>query len=632
MVIALVAVSHAWRPGMVVGDGVDLYGTFWFFWWVGDCLHHLRDPSFTDLMFHPLGKDIFAHTGDNFVDALLSTPFQAVFGYPDFEPWFVAFVMVGNALSFRWLARDLFRSRAAVIASTVLWQLCPFLLFELMCGRITQAFVWFLPLAVRAFLHIGGVGEGARLPGARPHGWRWRDPLLAGLWTGLQAWTYWFMGYFMVLLFAWLGGVELVRRPERGRRVLGWLLAAATAAAVVAPGVFAMAHRAAAGQVPGVAAATGGVLGEPARLANNVAQHLHGYWLMETQGQPVFRYWVWGLGLLLAIAVARERLRWVGALLLALLFALGPAIPWRGGSLPIPPYLLAYHLLPFFDRLWFPMRLVVIAMLAAAILLGQLVDRAEELRQARWPRLPPWLLPAALILLNMGEQHRVLAFPLLARDLTTPQIYRAIGALGGGLIELPIGMARPSIAWQPIHRQFTFGGMAENAPIFYPPGFRRRLANSFIVYLRMLTREPDQVRDYTERSRQELVDEGFRWVVLDRQLVDADIYNWGFARHNPPQAIERAPFMVEQSISAHLGPPVMAEERLLVWDLVGGAEVPPALVPTPADLGERTWPREEMPEYERWLRESGRFGGPPAGPRPQGEQPAGAAGGQRRGP
>ncbi|RME22688.1 MAG: hypothetical protein D6798_15220 [Deltaproteobacteria bacterium] len=616
--IALGAVGPALlRRGEIVGDGVDMFGTFWFYWWIGDCIEHLRDPSFTDLMFYPLGKDIFAHTGNNFVDAVLSWPFQKVFGFPDYQPWFVLVVMVGNALSFRPLARDLLRSRAAVVAATALWEVSPFVMFELMTGRITQALLWFLPLAVRHFLHIGGVDADSRLPGAPPHPPRWRDPVLAGVFTGLQAWTYWFMGWFMALLFGWLAVVELLRSRGRRRwsraRLGGWLVAGLACGVVVAPGVVSMAMRAAMDAVPGMAHG-GGIFDKPEPVANNVARTLHGYWLAETRGQPMFAYLLWGGGLAVAALVSPDRLRWVGAWVVAIAFAVGPVIP-VGDGIVMPHYMLAYRYLPFFDRLWFPMRLVVIAMLAATVLLGQLVDRLDALCRKRWPRMPAAVLPAIFIGLGLWEQHRVLAFPLIHRDLTPPRTYEVIGELGGGLIELPMGLARVSIAWQPVHQQPTFGGMGENAPVFHPPGYRRRLANPFIVYLRRVTRDPETAGDFPDRAMQALVDEGFRWVVLDRQLVDSEFHKWSPSRRLPDSLLERAPFLVQDAISARLGPPAMVEGRLVTWDLVGGAEIPDDLRPTPASLYTRTWPQEEMPEYELWLRARGRIvdGGPAGG-------------------
>ena len=106
VVLALIAVGPALAAGAAVGDGVDMYGTLWFYWWIKDCIVHLRDPSFTDLFFYPLGKDIFAHTGDNFVDAVFAAPFVAALGVPAFSAPFVAVMLVANAWTFRLFARD----------------------------------------------------------------------------------------------------------------------------------------------------------------------------------------------------------------------------------------------------------------------------------------------------------------------------------------------------------------------------------------------------------------------------------------------------------------------------------------------------------------------------------------------
>ena len=97
VLVALGAVLPAIVKGGVVGDGVDMYGTFWFYWWINHCISTLSDPGFTDLMFHPMGKDIFAHTGNNFVDALVAQPFMVALGFPRYQPWFVAALLLGTA-------------------------------------------------------------------------------------------------------------------------------------------------------------------------------------------------------------------------------------------------------------------------------------------------------------------------------------------------------------------------------------------------------------------------------------------------------------------------------------------------------------------------------------------------------
>ena len=129
----------------IIGDGVDMYGTFWFYWWISECLSTLTSPGFTDVMFHPLGKDIFAHTGNNFVDAVVAQPFQALLGFPRYQPVFVGVVLFVNALAMRPLARRVLGRGGAGLswggfAAVLLWMANPFILFELMTGRLTQAF------------------------------------------------------------------------------------------------------------------------------------------------------------------------------------------------------------------------------------------------------------------------------------------------------------------------------------------------------------------------------------------------------------------------------------------------------------------------------------------------------------
>ena len=220
------------------------------------------------------------------------------------------------------------------------------------------------------------------------------------------------------------------------------------------------------------------------------------------------------------------------------------------------------------------------------------------------------LLPALVLGLHLWEQHGVLAWPLVNRSLLPPQVYTVIGQVGGGLIELPIGMARPSIAWQPVHQQPTFGGMAENAAIFWPPGFRKRLSNGFIAFLRRVTRDPDRNYSYTPAQLDSLRAEGFRWVVLDRQLVDSEAKRaqemLGKERVNAEDLV----FRTTASMTARLGDPTAAEGALLVWDLEKQATPPAALAVDPEGLRTRSWPTEDMPAYEQHLRELGRIEGP----------------------
>ncbi len=582
--------------GHVIGDGVDMFGTFWFYWWILDCLENLRDPSFTNLMFFPLGKDIFAHTGNNFVDAVVAAPIQALLGFPRYQPVFVAVLLFGNALAFRPLARARLGGWAAW-GATLLWTTNPYVLFECMTGRFTQAMLWFLPGAVLAFLRVG---ERATA-GERP----WGQAALAGVLTGLQAWTYWFMGYFMALAFVWLALVDLWRSRARPRLLGAYAFAGAVCVLTVAPALVAMGRRAAAGAVPGLVGGESGVLGNPGKLDNNVGADLHSYRLMETTGQPMFGTFVWGLGALALLLWGRDRVRWVGVALLGLLFALGPALPdVFGQRLVMPHYLLAYNVLPYFDRLWFPYRLLSVVMFAVTLGIGTVLARVEG-------RIGPRaaVVAGVLALANLLEQNGNLAYPILHREFTPPALYRWIGEEEGALIELPIGLSRVSIAWQPVHQQPTWGGMGENARILWPKGFDKQSKTSFAKFLIASTRNPTAARGLKplDRDRVVLIEQGFRWVVMDRQLVDSE------ARRSEalmgPGKIDKdvLVFAATEALIEKLGQPVAADGALLAWDLWGKASAPAALQVEPSDLTTRTWPEERPPEYEENLRRLGRL-------------------------
>jgi len=572
--------------GHIIGDGVDMYGTFWFYWWIQECLIEWKDPGFTKLFFYPLGKDIFAHTGNNFVDALIAQPFQWILGYPRYQPVYVGFLLLVNALCFRPLAGEVLgRGTWAAWASTMLWLLAPYTLFEFMTGRLTQAFLLFVPLALYHFIRIG---EG-----------RWRDPILCGLYTGLAGWTYWFNGYFLAFAMVWLAGVHLYQRRHPLRpMVLGWIAAGAACLLSIAPAAMKMRELARKGKVPGLSDGSS-VIGGPDGVANNVSDSLHGYLMMELHGQPMLGYLVWGLGGVLFLVWGRDRLRWGGLALFTLAFAIGPRTPTEP-ALVMPHYMLAYNYLPFFDRLWFPYRMLGVTFVGVSLGLGALVARFKDWRYVG-------ALPVMLVLLTIAEQNRHLAYPLMHRDLTPPQVYTEIGKAGGALFEVPLGVSKVAIAYQPVHGQPVFGGMGENAIVLWPPGFNRRMGNTFVQFLRSMTRDPQSPTPFRKESITTFKAEGFRWVVMDRQLVEAQLRQRRWAERVSPAELERAPFIAQETMIDVLGQPWAVDGKLVVWDLEGGLEAPEALRPTEARLWERTWEPEEMPAYEKHLRELGRL-------------------------
>jgi hypothetical protein len=69
-----------WATAFLGIDYVDALGTQWFYWFVDHELGRDKPLGHTDLFFYPWGKDIFAHTGTNVLDAVLAMPVRWLLG------------------------------------------------------------------------------------------------------------------------------------------------------------------------------------------------------------------------------------------------------------------------------------------------------------------------------------------------------------------------------------------------------------------------------------------------------------------------------------------------------------------------------------------------------------------------
>ena len=611
------------RADVVPGDGVDMYGTIWFFWWIRKTVELGISPSFTDLFFYPYGKDIFAHTGNNFVDAYLSIPLQWLFGNPRYYAVWVFTVLVGNAAAFRVLARHVLRDRLPVVAATALFTVNPYVLFELTAGRPTQAMMWFVLLALWGLLRAG-------------RGW-WVGPFL-GVMVALAGWSYWFYGYFFAFAALWIVPVETVRRwrsPEGGRgealRYLGHVaVGAAVAFVCVLPGMVGMASKVSGGAVPGMEdGSTQSLFAQPRALANGVGSQLQGYFITEPKGARYFHHpaWLvallgWGVGILASAGwgVARRwrggrsgpelgALMWGGVLVIALLVATGPRVDLGYGSVPMPHYLLLHNGLPFFERLWFPYRMLSIGFVAASLGAGfclRWLWRRTGASKGAARFVAPGLA-GALLVGGLVTQHQDYAWPLVTREIPLPQVYRWMKPQGGAILDLPWSVTQTSIIHQTQHGLPLFGGMGENAAAFWPPEQKQRLKNRFLKSLVWATRyplrEPREAQD--PHGSAFLRNQGFRWVILHRDLVDAESNR--FIRKLTVEQREVVPFEAQRRLEAILGPPLAQEGPILVWALDDVAPPPEALQPQPDTLWKRTWSPPDMLPYERRLQEMGRL-------------------------
>lgn len=551
-------------PGHIVGDGVDAFGTGWFYWWIRVCVTHLGNPGWTPLFFAPEGKDIFAHTGNNFIDALWSVPFQLLLGRWWSGP-FTLLLLAGNAWSFEQLARALWPDPRDTVAATLAWMVNPYPMFELTAGRPTQAMLWWMPLAVLGLWRVCR-GEGARAA------------FLLGAATALTGWTYWFAAYFLVFLM-----VPLAVWWGAWRRVPMLALAVGVCAALVLPMAVGMQHAWDAGLVPGVRS------GGPKQA--NVDPDLHGIYLMETQGAPLLTQPAW----LLAAAIGvwkGGRSGWIWAGVAVALAAVGLGARVGEAHLVNPVWTLASHL-PFLSRLWFPYRVTMVVMVPMTALA---VAAYQGLGRSR-------VAGAGFLALSLAGQAWAGVFPLNHHDATCPPLLLDAARQPGTFLFLPTGIQSDALLWQTGFQRPTFGGMGESARAFWPPHYGERLRGAWMRTLSAAVSASSRPLPEPDGSERALRDDGLRWVVLRRDLL-LGLWHGEQDRGGTQPLAERDAATIRQ-LTAALGPPAAADGDLLLWDLDGtyanaAFPVTPQVLATPASDVER------RPAFELGLERLGR--------------------------
>lgn len=529
--LALYVVRGCW--GRAVGQGVDMLGTLWFHEWLLHCVKNGVDPSWTSWFFHPHGFDLFVQNGNNFVDALVALPLRMLLGTPHHFCPLVLLLVLGNLLAMRALLRSLGLSRVAVVTGAVIFAFHPYLMLELDHGRVTQGLLWFFPLALRELLRM-------------QHDPRWRRPLLAALFLALQAWTYWFSG-FMVLLAL---GPALALAVVRGRKA--WLRLGACAAltvALVLPGVIPMLARLAAGAVP---LSRGNPLLDGQRPS---LEHFENdAWSLLNLDDSLLQIPVEGLLLVaLALLFCRRRLLWTTMLLLGMLLAAGPLPDGQGGQ-DNPLWYLARHL-PGFTRLQFPYRFWAVMLVALAPAAAECVQRAQR---------GPWrrgLVALALVYLGLVTVDRP---PLTLRGtkIPRPRYIEAVSGAPGVVLDLPLPCVNKVIHHQPQHGQPLVGGMAMGM-VEYPPVKRlmRRMQSD-----RQLGAAVNISSGQTPQ-RPPGGAASFRWIVLHRGLYsDPDCLS-ALQIDGRPTPSPALLLQVERTMREFYGPPQVADRHALAWDL-----------------------------------------------------------------
>lgn len=533
---------------------VDAFGTHWWFWYFDELVAGRASFEHTNLLFFPTGKDIFAHTGGNLLDAAVSWPLRQVFSAAAAYNLWIAFLTTSNVLAGAYLGRT--ATGMPGWPGGLLLALNPFVLREIEEGRPTQA--W---LALPA-LALSGVWT-AKRPAA---------VLATGLAVAATGWTYWYYGLILGVLAVGIGLVRLVESRERGADS-GRLAAAGLVAGLgVLPGVLLILRPLGQGKVPGLLDFAG--TGPLAPLAlrtlegDTAGMHVfapllgHGGGLIDdgglrfVPGDPSGSF-VCLIAAALAVGALVYARNWglLAAAGLAAVFSLavavGPAVVWGDEFIINRPWLWVVSQLSVLHRWWWPGRAIVGALLGLTMIV-------PVLGRARW-LLP--LLPVALLV----ELGRTPNLPLNTWDATIPAPLTCLAqGDSGAVIDLPFFSDQRNLWFQTIHHRPMLGGMLMKKPSFGSAGaWKLREENSFLsVLLDLGDAKLARSVAYVEADRTDLLARGFRYVVVDKSRME------GVAVGRIGGSVWQR---VRRLLTDVVGEPIAEDEIVAVYSLDGSA-------------------------------------------------------------
>ncbi len=571
VVVAGVLLWPAWRTGAWPGTGVDLYGTVWFYGWIRHSIEHVVDPSFTDLFFYPNGKDIFAHTGNNFVDAYLSVPFQWCFGDHFVAP-FMTLLLLGNVWALRVWLSELGCRHFELWLFGLLWLLNPYCLSELAMGRPTQLLMMPTFLALTFWNRMLN-GEDV---------WKGLGSIVA-----LQGWCYWFYGFFLVQLLCAHGLLVVLRKPTRVLNIWKPLSKSVLLTLVlVSPAVLSMLHVVNGQDVPGLTDLNST---DPQQIRNALAPWIRGYQVVDPIGHPIFQSTLYGSVAILGLLLSLQSRIWFVVAVVMMGVALGPFQTAGEHEWLNIPYLWMVYWLPFFERLWFPYRALGFVMVA---LLTQLALVSKEWK---WSRLQQFSLGGFVLIAGAFDLWHVDSLPLVHTTLPKSDVQDCIDA---PTIQLPNGFVHPTMTWQVDNPQPFFGGMGENGLLFLPKGYKGRLQNPFVQYLRSASLIVNTSKTYSPFDKARIVELGFRYVLWDRGMTEMERQKRLTSDTERPTEV----FDIQQNLMEQLGQPVCWDAQWLLFDLWS----PSFANDRDATLFEWQWPQPTLSNYEQRLRELGR--------------------------
>jgi hypothetical protein len=453
---ALMTWPLALNMGVAVqGVGYDSWQNMWNMWWLKRALLGLHNPYVTDALYYPYGASLYLHTL-NPINFILSLPVHALFGLVVAYNFVIIGSLCASGYTAYLLAHDVTRDRPAALVGGAVFACSGYLLAQVMGGHTHMVAAEWLPLAALALRRL------TASPGVR-------RALLAGALLAVNVLCDW--QYFLfIMLWAVCYALAVAWARRSLRAALPIAAAAAVAVALVLPLLVPTARLAL--QTPSATTEGGAAFrtDHSVDLAGFlIPSQLHPLWgpaatraqwfksHMEIQNKTAYLgVPALALGLL---ALRRRSGRWwmLGAALFALL-AMGPQLQLAGLITRVPLPAAIIYALPFANISRYPVRFVVIAMLAlavaAAIGVRQLLARLDATRPGRASALLAAALVALVALDNLAR------LPLVG--IYIPPVYAEMARDGEryGIFEAPLSYRSSAafLLYQTVHGKGIVGG------------------------------------------------------------------------------------------------------------------------------------------------------------------------------
>jgi hypothetical protein len=259
------------------------------------------------------------------------------------------------------------------------------------------------------------------------------------------------------------------------------------------------------------------------------------------------------VGLWLSFRRARARL-WGGLLAVSGLLALGPYLhPSAGFSqdwLVLPTGWLQ-AVIPFATRFHQPDRMLIVAVLALAIMIG-VIHRPLILSLPRKLRGLPLCMGMITLFGLPWAQDRL---PLDVYDVDMPGWYELLGD-EGALVEVPMGLSEVAALYQPLHGRAVATGPGVVREMVDADGYRSLVHTN--PGINKLWEFNPMSKDASDLIR--LREDGLRFVAVNNGVIEYLIQTQGIDR-------ARVMLLVSRWLDDTLGPPIISAYRARVYRL-----------------------------------------------------------------